>query len=590
MQPLPNKLAPFFFHFIKKQPIAFTFLFLAPFTTVLEHSVMPYGIKMIIDEITYYEGDRSGIFREVAPALWLYGGSWVLALSIYRAQNWLQGYVLPKFQADIRLSIMSWLSAQSSSYFLKHMSGDIANKVSDLCRAIESIRMILTWNIIATIAVTVAALIFMAIISPISSLILGIWVVVQLGAMVLAAVPVHRAAEENAEHKSQLSGHIVDMLGNINTVRLFAHKSGELQYIANTQELEKQSHKKLIMKMNNLRLWLDIPVTILLGALLYVVLAGWQKEALTVGDAVYIIYGSLGVLYQVWFLGNILPELFREIGTARQAISLLTQKNDMPDSPDASEIKVTKGRIQFDNVTFHYSRGNNIFRNKNVIVEAQQKVGLVGFSGSGKSTFVNLITRSFDVESGQITIDGQNIASVTQDSLRQAISMIPQDAGLFHRSLMENIRYGRSDATDEEVIEASKRAHCHEFISQLQYGYDTLVGDRGIKLSGGQRQRIAIARAILKNAPVIIMDEATSALDSVTEKLIQDSLHSFMEGRTTIVIAHRLSTLGEMDRILVFDKGDIIEDGNHSELIGRGGHYAKMWQMQAGGFLPEKEE
>ncbi len=257
---------------------------------------------------------------------------------------------------------------------------------------------------------------------------------------------------------------------------------------------------------------------------------------------------------------------------------------------DAKPLVVTKGHIKFEQVTFYYKEDNSLFEQLDVEIQAGTKVGLVGASGSGKTTFVNLILRFFDVESGRILIDGQDIAQVTQDSLHEQIAMIPQDTSLFHRSLMENIRYGRLEATDQEVIEAAKRAHCHEFISSLPEGYHTLVGERGIKLSGGQRQRIAIARAMLKNAPILVLDEATSALDSVTEKYIQVALSSLMQGRTVIVIAHRLSTLAEMDRILVFDQGHIIEDGNHPTLLAKQGHYAKLWHMQAGGFLLEQEE
>jgi len=251
---------------------------------------------------------------------------------------------------------------------------------------------------------------------------------------------------------------------------------------------------------------------------------------------------------------------------------------------------VKKGTIEFENVSFRYHKGRDIFLDKSLTIKGGEKVGLVGFSGSGKTTFVNLILRFFDVDEGRILIDGQNIADATQDSLRAQIAMIPQDTSLFHRTLMENIRYGKLDATDEEVIDASKRGHCHEFIMQLEEGYESLVGERGIKLSGGQRQRITVARAILKNAPILILDEATSALDSITEKYIKESLADLMRGRTTIVIAHRLSTLADMDRILVFKDGHVIEDGNHSALITLDGHYAKLWNMQAGGFLPEEEE
>ncbi|WP_291398139.1 ATP-binding cassette domain-containing protein [Acinetobacter sp.] len=235
------------------------------------------------------------------------------------------------------------------------------------------------------------------------------------------------------------------------------------------------------------------------------------------------------------------------------------------------------------------TRVQSLFFKINLSNTAGQKVGLVGYSGGGKSTFVNLILRLYDVTDGAILIDGQDIRDVTQDSLRENIAMIPQDPSLFHRSLMENIRYGRADSTDEEVIEAAKKAHAHEFISALPQGYDSLVGERGVKLSGGQRQRIAIARAILKNAPILILDEATSQLDSVTESLIQESLWELMQNKTTIVIAHRLSTLLHMDRILVFDKGKIVEDGTHSELLAKAGLYKTLWDAQVGGFLGDEK-
>ena len=276
-----------------------------------------------------------------------------------------------------------------------------------------------------------------------------------------------------------------------------------------------------------------------------------------------------------------------ELGRSKQALSLISEKHEITDSQRAKSLVLTEGRIEFENVSFHYDQAEALFHNKSVIITKGQKIGLIGLSGSGKSTFVNLILRLFDLESGCIYIDGQNIQKVTQKSLRENIAMIPQDISLFYRTIMENIRYGRIEASDAEVISASKQAQCHEFIMQMKDDYQSLVGERGIKLSGGQRQRIAIARAILKNAPILILDEATSALDSLTESFIQDSLKRLMTGRTVIVVAHRLSTLSAMDRILVFDAGAIIEDGTHEELIRADGHYSRMWKMQAGGFLPE---
>jgi ATP-binding cassette subfamily B protein len=273
-----------------------------------------------------------------------------------------------------------------------------------------------------------------------------------------------------------------------------------------------------------------------------------------------------------------------------QAIALLDAREmTHSDKPKATALNCTHGKITFDQVKFHYKGTEKLFQNKSIEIQAGQKVGLVGYSGGGKSTFVNLILRLYEVIDGAILIDGQDIRDVTQDSLRENIAMIPQDPSLFHRSLMENIRYGRVDSTDQEVIEAAKKAHAHEFIEKLKQGYDSLVGERGVKLSGGQRQRIAIARAILKNAPILILDEATSQLDSVTESLIQESLWELIQNKTTIVIAHRLSTLLHMDRILVFDKGKIVEDGTHGELLAKGGLYKNLWDAQVGGFFPDKK-
>ena len=272
-----------------------------------------------------------------------------------------------------------------------------------------------------------------------------------------------------------------------------------------------------------------------------------------------------------------------------EALSIIFSFKEIRDKEDARILNCTRGKIVFDRVKFHYKGTEPLFRDKSVEIAAGQKVGLVGYSGGGKTTFANLILRLYNVTGGAILIDGQDIREVTQDSLRENIAMIPQDTSLFHRSLTENIRYGRINATDDEVIEAAKKAHAHEFISRLPQGYDSLVGERGIKLSGGQRQRIAIARAILKNAPILILDEATSQLDSVTENLIQESLRELMQNKTAIVIAHRLSTLLYMDRILVFDKGRIVADGSHDELLARGRLYKNLWNAQVGGFLPDRK-
>ncbi|MGH8595814.1 MAG: ABC transporter ATP-binding protein, partial [Gammaproteobacteria bacterium] len=282
-------------------------------------------------------------------------------------------------------------------------------------------------------------------------------------------------------------------------------------------------------------------------------------------------------------------EFFEYLGNVNDGVSAIIRPHEVIDSPDATPLTVTRGHLRIENLQFWYVPDRAVFVNLNLDIPAGQKVGLVGFSGSGKSTLLNLILRLFEPQSGRITIDGQDIQGVNQESLRAAIAMIPQDPMLFHRTLMENVRYGRLDASDAEVIAAARSAHAHEFIMESEAGYDSLVGERGVKLSGGQRQRIALARAILKDARILLLDEATSSLDSITESYIQQSLTDLMRNKTVVVIAHRLSTLAYLDRIVVFDDGRIVEDGTHAELLARAGHYARLWTMQAGGFLPEHE-
>lgn len=265
---------------------------------------------------------------------------------------------------------------------------------------------------------------------------------------------------------------------------------------------------------------------------------------------------------------------------------MIRDPQDMGDKPDARELKISSGEIVFDNVSFHYGE-KKLFENKHVQICGGERVGLVGYTGAGKSTFINLILRFFPLHNGKILIDGHEVANITLESLRRQVALIPQDPVLFHRTLRENISYGKPEATEAEITRAAQLAHCDEFIRNIPNGYEAKVGERGTKLSGGEKQRVAIARAILVDAPILILDEATSSLDSVTESYIQDSLAKLMQNRTTIVIAHRLSTLSRMDRILVFDKGKIVEEGTHADLLNKEGLYAKMWKMQVGGFLPE---
>jgi ATP-binding cassette subfamily B protein len=333
--------------------------------------------------------------------------------------------------------------------------------------------------------------------------------------------------------------------------------------------------------------WEVLMVCFNVGALIFAVLAS-EQHLLTAGTAYLLLTYTLNVSRQLWSINGVIRSYNRLMGDANDMVEILNTPIDITDASTTSLV-VPQGNIRFDNMTFTHDDGEGvqIFNNFSLDIQPGQRVGLVGHSGSGKTTLVRLLLRFSDIASGKISIDGVNIAECSQESLRGAISYVPQEPLLFHSSLRENIAYGKPGATDAEVEEAARQANAHEFITGLKKGYDTLVGERGIKLSGGQRQRIAIARAILKDAPILVLDEATSALDSESELLIQSALTKLMKGRTSVVIAHRLSTIAKLDRIIVLEDGKIAEDGTHEELTKKNGTYAKLWAHQSGGFIEE---
>ena len=552
----------------------------------VNNALSPYVLKLIIDKVAAYEGDKAQIFTVILPYVTIYIVLWVLIALDMRFLDWVRMRLFPSLRYDVINSMFKYLNQHSHRYFQNNFAGSLANKIMDMMSGMVTIFSTLDDGFAQCIAILIA-IISMLLVNPVFSLFLGLWVMAFLVITVVYFKPIRDQSNYFATAKSTVMGKVVDSVSNVTNLRLFSRNAYENQLIQEAVQDTVDKDRAMQRTILKMRIFWDVSIIVLIGGNLYLLVSMYSKNQVTIGDFSFIISLSISIFYNLWYLASQFVTFAEELGKCKQALTIISALHDVSDQSNAKVLQVTKGEIEFDDVTFHYDEGAHLFNNKNVIIPSGQKVGLVGLSGSGKSTFVNLILRLFDVESGKIVIDGQDIRQVTQESLRENIAMIPQDVSLFHRTLMENIRYGRTDATDEEVIDASKKAHCHEFISQLTEEYDSLVGERGIKLSGGQRQRIAIARALLKNAPILILDEATSALDSLTEKLIQDSLHALMQGRTTIVIAHRLSTLSEMDRILVFDKGQIVEDGSHDDLLKAKGHYSRMWAMQAGGFLPD---
>jgi ATP-binding cassette subfamily B protein len=588
-QQLPKQLLPFFQHFVSPYKWTIVTLFLTGLLWGIATSLSPYLLKIVIDIIATYQGDKANILDFIKLPAIGYILVWITMAFNFRITDWVMLRFFPNIRRDIINAMFAYLSRHSHSYLQNNFAGSLSNKIMDMAGSTASILNRLD-QVSANIFAFLIALISMSFINHLFSLILLIWACCFIGITILFSKKTKELSHDFSESKSILSGKIVDSVTNITNIRLFARNSYENDLLSNA--VADTVHKdravqKYILKM---RIYWDITFVLLIGGMLAGLIYMYSKGKITIGDFTFIMTITLNIFMHVWNIASQFVQFAEELGKCSQALTIIHAPHEVTDIPNAKKLIVNQGNIKFNNVSFKYQHNNNLFQNQHLEIAAGTKVGLVGFSGSGKTTFVNLILRLFDVQSGSILIDEQNIAKVTQDSLHEQISIIPQDTSLFHRSLMDNIRYGRLDACDADVIEASKKAHCHEFISVLPEGYDSLVGERGIKLSGGQRQRIAIARAILKNAPLLILDEATSALDSVTEKYIQSGLEELMKNHTTIVIAHRLSTLSEMDRIIVFDKGRIIEDGTHNKLLSNKGHYARMWQMQAGGFLPEVDD
>lgn len=550
--------------------------------------MLPYAVKQIIDAVTIANQTGADVFDAAYDSLVFFA---LLNLGIVlfsRASGALLVTNGPRLRSIIRRSLFRYLQFHSHRYFVSHFAGSLANRITEIAASCMHSLWTISFTFYPLIIQSSVALIILFGTSPRLALVLMAWLIVYISVSLLLARKCQVYSKEFAAARSTVTGKVVDSVTNMMNTKMFARGEFEEDYLGEYIDEEIVAAKRNFWFMEKMRWFQFVSAMILMVSMVTYALKIWSEGDMTVGEFSMVAGISIMLIEAARGLSRSFLEFFEYIGNISDGVTIFVQPHDIIDTPNAKDIKVSKGNIEFKQVNFTYPEGLKVFKQMDLKIEPYQKIGLVGFSGSGKSTFVNLILRLFEPNNGEITIDGQNILEVTQDSLRENISLIPQDPMLFHRSLMENIRYGKLDASNEEVIEASKKANAHEFIMRTETGYDSLVGERGVKLSGGQRQRIAIARAILKDSPILILDEATSSLDSITEKKIQDGLEKLMEKKTVIVVAHRLSTISDMDRILVFDDGAIVEDGDHKELLeNKTGHYARLWNMQAGGFLPE---
>ena len=509
-----------------------------------------------------------------------WGGVFLLAYG-FTAIGW-----VIKFHKDGYDELFEYMTKHSHVYFSNRFAGALSNKISNAVDSAAGIMFQILWTFFSEfIGLVVTLVLFFSIDVRVGLILLGMFLVV----LVFNIFAVRRRRPlvvTYAEASSKSRGEGVDTITNISAVRQFVQRKSELQRLSDifsdrdSKDTRQSFFGEWIMVINSI---FSIIMTAVVIVLLYILLS---QELITAGTLVLVLalLGRVGHMFVT--TGQALNRFIRDYGNIEEGLKEILVDHEITDIPDAKKLQVSSAAMNWKSVTFEYG-DNKVFNEFDLTIPAGQRVGLVGPSGAGKTTFVSLLLRQHDLSSGEILIDGQNIAEVTQDSLRENIAVVPQEPLLFHRSIRENIAYGKPDATDNEIMAVARLAKAHEFIKDLAEGYDTLVGERGIKLSGGQKQRVAIARAMLKDAPILVLDEATSALDSESEVAIQQALHKLMEGKTVIAIAHRLSTLREMDRIIVLEGGKIVEDGSHDSLLQHDGVYSRLWKHQAGGFLQD---
>ncbi len=560
---------------------AIFFLFLAD----LLGGLQSYAFQKFVDAATSY-GETNGSISDVFFWVAAYPLFLLLAAGSIRGVGYMLNYLTVHSRTQAVKSLFEYLSLHSIGFFNERFAGALSNRVTQVAGNVARLQNNFIWSMLSPLFTFFVTATLIATAS--TALAVGFTV----GFLLL--IPINIAltrqqkdlSEKMAATAAHLRGQVIDVVTNITAVQQFALRGHELQRL----DTSIAEHRDADVASDNFRervlLFNNILISLFIGGVILWAFFLWQREAMSLGSLVMIVALTRGFMRDLSHIGQNMNFIMEAYGEMRDGLKDIARPHAITDEPNAVPLAVSRGAVAFERVTFGYENDpRNVFKNLELHTDGGEKIGIVGPSGAGKTTFVKLLLREHDVRSGTITIDGQDIREVTQESLRENIAIVPQEPLLFHRSIRENILYGKLDASEEEMIAVAKKAQAHDFITAIPEGYDALVGERGVKLSVGQRQRIAIARALLKNAPILILDEATSALDSESEVAIQKALHALMEGKTVFAIAHRLSTLREMDRIIVLKNGSIVQDGTHTALIASKGIYASLWSHQASGFL-----
>jgi ATP-binding cassette subfamily B protein len=567
-------------------------LFGVSLATIAQSVIAPTYYKKFFDIFSYgYDTETTaGMLTHVVIIIF---GINMLSWIGYRISGFIIIYFEGNVMRDIRQKAFDYILDHSHSFFTNNFTGSLVQKINRFTRAFERLADRVFMDIIPLAIKIFGAGFVLSLIDKRIALVLLVWAFVFIFISYVFNRFKLKYDIEGAAVDSRATGALSDSISNHSSTQIFAGAESESKHFS----IFNNDFLRIYTKRWNIAAVIDAVQALLNFAVeffvFYYAIKYWQTGLVTLGIFALVQGYLIHIGGSLWGFGRIVRDLYEATADAKEMVEILHLPHEVQDVAHASRLSVTRGQVEFKNVSFAFGKGEqnkSVFNNLSISIKAGEKVALIGPSGTGKSTLVKLLLRLHDINDGEILIDGQNIATVTQNSLRENISLVPQDPALFHRSLMENIRYGKRNATDAEVIEASRLAHCDVFIKDFTQKYETFVGERGIKLSGGERQRVAIARALLKNAPILILDEATSSLDSHSESLIQDALNTLMKNRTTIVIAHRLSTIRKMDRIIVLGKEGVLEEGSHDQLIKSNGMYARLWNLQAGGFADRSIE
>jgi ATP-binding cassette, subfamily B, bacterial len=574
-----------YWRFVAKHKVALFFIVSSVIAAVLLNVAMPLYYKKFFDVIS--SGQPQSVLAPQLITIIIY----VLILDFsgwlcWRIATFVSSYFQVNVIADLSNYCYAYLHKHSYAYFNNNFVGSLVKRVKWFTGAFEDVSDKLIWNIIPIIFNIGAILYVLYTRNVYLALAVFIWLIIFMLLNWIFVKYKFKFDVARNEAETESSGLLADTITNNVNVKLFnGYKKEMFDFVAVTKKLRDLRYFSWTLG-NYFEAAQGLMAVILSFAIFYLAIKLWQRNLLTVGDFVLLQAYVLNIIWRIWDFGRMIQRIYERLSDAEEMTIALTTPHEIQDVPSAKDLKVNKGLIEFKNVSFNYQKTRNVLNRFSLNIQPGERAALIGPSGAGKTTIIRLLLRLYDLTDGKILIDNQNIAKITQESLWQNVSLVPQDPILFHRSLKENIRYGKFGATDKEVIKASKLAHCHDFISQLSDGYDTFVGERGIKLSGGERQRVAIARAILHNSPILVLDEATSSLDSESEMLIQEALDKLMAGKTVIAIAHRLSTIRKMDRIIVISEKGIAEEGTHESLVAKkSGLYKKLWALQAGGFI-----